>query len=869
MRKIKRWKQGIAVAGVIALTGSLFAGCGGADGKNSGSKGKTGSSNQAENADTADLVNVNTDNSDGKKTKDESTKAMGRFLENDLTVPENSQFLRDVKVLDSGTLRMVYYSTADNCYYAADSADNGETWTNGKSLEELLGLKENLGEYISVVSAAADGSIFVGVDLSPDRDNENAQTTADSGEEDSAYDNLKMEFFYLSPDGNVQKVDTGDTIQSSYTFQACFTENGTVLIVDPGNGVAEINPSDGSLVRRYEERIRVDFIGTAGKMLFTIQDQTLHGYDLDTGKPLDNISALTEQIQSDERIRVDFIGTAGKMLFTIQDQTLHGYDLDTGKPLDNISALTEQIQSDEQDVNWTTTSSFPLMFLKGDEDNSLFYIDHTGVYRYVLGGSTVEQIIDASLNSLSSPDTGTVAWGQDSDGNFYVGCNAGEDIRIYSYVYSKDTPTTPDTELTVYSLKDSNFIKQAAVLFQKKYPDIYVNIEAGMSGDDSVTDTDALKVLNTEIMAGTGPDVLLLDGISEDTYIERGMLENLSGVLKDEDILPNIKDAYTKEDGSIYTMPVKFGIPMIEGNKDIIAGITDLTTEADAAESQKDSYGKLKFFSSFSISPSWLIQGTIDNSTSAWMNEDGTLKEDALKEYLEQVNRIWQTQKDAIEETKKAYQMGDDWANSDRSGYTNIAGSITDLLVKVNTVAAGGLLSPEGLVYLDSAKKVDPDLDYRLLNGQSENCFYPRSIVGISAKASEKEAAEKFVKFLFEEESQRASNDEGLAVNSKVYEDMAYWKMGKSSGDTIGSIGASYDTGDGNIQQLEMDEIIPEDEAIQNIMDLGKTLNVPAKSNQIIRNAVTESGEKYLNGETGLDDAVKEIMQEVNLYLSE
>mgnify|MGYP003015409584 CR=1 FL=1 len=60
MRKIKRWKQGIAVAGVIALTGSLLAGCGGADGKNSGSKGETGSSNQAGNADTADLVNVNT-----------------------------------------------------------------------------------------------------------------------------------------------------------------------------------------------------------------------------------------------------------------------------------------------------------------------------------------------------------------------------------------------------------------------------------------------------------------------------------------------------------------------------------------------------------------------------------------------------------------------------------------------------------------------------------------------------------------------------------------------------------------------------------------------------------------------------------------
>ena len=145
-------------------------------------------------------------------------------------------------------------------------------------------------------------------------------------------------------------------------------------------------------------------------------------------------------------------------------------------------------------------------------------------------------------------------------------CPARITDQMYSLVPAGDCVylVYGNTELTVYSLKDNDFIKQAAVLFQKKYPDVYVNIETGMSGDDSVTDTDALKVLNTEIMAGTGPDVLLLDGISEDTYIEKGMLEDLSGVLKDTDILSNIKDAYTKEDGSIYTMPVKFGIPMIE-----------------------------------------------------------------------------------------------------------------------------------------------------------------------------------------------------------------------------------------------------------------------------------------------------------------
>lgn len=97
---------------------------------------------------------------------------------------------------------MIYYNTADKCYYAADSTDNGETWSNGKSLEELIGIRDDLAEYIEAVSTSADGSIFVGADLSPDRDNEDAQTVAD-GDDESMYDNLKMGFFYISPDESI------------------------------------------------------------------------------------------------------------------------------------------------------------------------------------------------------------------------------------------------------------------------------------------------------------------------------------------------------------------------------------------------------------------------------------------------------------------------------------------------------------------------------------------------------------------------------------------------------------------------------------------------------------------------------------------
>ena len=65
-----------------------------------------------------------------------------------------------------------------------------------------------------------------------------------------------------------------------------------------------------------------------------------------------------------------------------------------------------------------------------------------------------------------------------------------------------------------------------------------------MSGDDGVTRTDALKTLNTEIMAGKGPDILILDGISAQTYVEQGMLEDLSGIFKDAGLLTNVNCIY-------------------------------------------------------------------------------------------------------------------------------------------------------------------------------------------------------------------------------------------------------------------------------------------------------------------------------------
>ena len=52
-----------------------------------------------------------------------------------------------------------------------------------------------------------------------------------------------------------------------------------------------------------------------------------------------------------------------------------------------------------------------------------------------------------------------------------------------------------------------------------------------------------MKNLNTEIMSGEGPDVLLMDNLDAENYIERGMLEDISGIMEKAGILENIQKA--------------------------------------------------------------------------------------------------------------------------------------------------------------------------------------------------------------------------------------------------------------------------------------------------------------------------------------
>lgn len=352
-------KRNIAAAmGVCVAAGSIagFTGCG---------KEAVSSSKSDEN---------------GKKASEE--KAMGRYLEEELAVPEGCSQIIAMELLENETMRLVYFT--EDGVQVSDSKDRGKTWEAPKNMRELAKADDNL-EFGSSVALAKDGGIFT--------------TFLEMQDEE----NYVLHYFYISPTGEAKELDLNEAVGGS-VFSCSFSDKGNLLL-SSSNGVQEIDPQDGGVVHTYD----------AGSMV-TIFD------------------------------------TVGSRLISVVDTEIHYYDMETGKPLEEEEVLTKEISSNPDNLQMTGVGINNLLFIDGDEKDSLFYVSHDGIYRYAFGGSVVEQVADGKLNSLSSPDIAFTAMVRDKDGAFYLAVSDMSQSdpvgRICKYVYSKDTPAVPDTELT-------------------------------------------------------------------------------------------------------------------------------------------------------------------------------------------------------------------------------------------------------------------------------------------------------------------------------------------------------------------------------------------------------------------------------------
>lgn len=145
----------------------------------------------------------------------------------------------------------------------------------------------------------------------------------------------------------------------------------------------------------------------------------------------------------------------------------------------------------------------------------------------------------------------------------------------------KQTYVQPEMkgEIAVSVYQSEEWLEMAVQMFEKKYPNMKVKIEAFYTGVDTFevenggasmidrpagqTKEDYATWLNTQLLSGSAGDIIITsEGLAIDKYENMGVFEDLapylanSGELNTDEYYMNIFDTYKTESGALYQFPV-------------------------------------------------------------------------------------------------------------------------------------------------------------------------------------------------------------------------------------------------------------------------------------------------------------------------
>ncbi len=766
---------------------------------------------------------------------EEEDVAMGRYLETDVALPEECGELRDVVRTTEGTIRIIGQNQeADHRYRIWDSADGGATW---EQTGELSG--EGTEEWFSDIDLSPDGGgVAVGLSYSGGTEEASAaDSTADAGG-DSAMDSAAD-----AGEGSAADVEEGsaaDDTSGASTGQPEYSYY--ILSFDAQGNVTCRAEGDDLYMMEFAQNGQLAGFTMAGNVNL---------FDRDT---CEATLMLAEN--------ADMIAACGQEILVFADTQLQRYDMASGEPLARDEALEDALFQGAGEHAYAITSSYGVpIVMTEDEEGRLYYATRDGIFAHVMGGGVVEQAADGALCSLQAPDVETCSMAV-LDQCFYLVVFGGNDgSRLLKYQYSADVPSVPQNEITVYSMYEDDNLRQVITQFQKLHPDTYVNFEIGMSGDDGVTVSDALRTLNTEILAGSGPDVLLLDGFAIDTYVEQGLLADLSGIageIKDsEGLMENVSGVFERE-GVLPAIPARFGIVTAVGDPELAAGIDS----PDALESVAAQEGALDAFQ-VSILPDILYRVC----AGAWKNEDGTLNQEKLADYVNAVVRITDAWTESATEEElenlRNYQSGEryNWGVYQEIGLKgdDIGLVGLELLMNPHQVRLGALYRMWDYCGLTSMNKETGCCSVLQPELSGEKFFVPCCVLGIVSTSRAQEQAGEFVKYVLSAEGQKMADSDGFPVNRTAFDAML--SDGKGN---LGGVSSSY--GD---EYFSLDYTWPSQEELDALSEMAQQVTAPVEDGRVQHDVVLEEMKRCLNGETSADEAVNAIMQRINLYLAE
>lgn len=856
--KNKKWKRMVGILVSIALLCSGLVGCSGkGNGGSSDSVGSSAGGTEGSGGDSASGA------SDGSANGTEA--AMGRFLEEEIESAILFANIFDMKRMDDGTIRLIGNDADQGKLCVWDSKDAGQSWEKAFALSDEL--QENGDGYVDYAALSNGGQSIV------------------------AYNQIMegkgvMPILYLTDkEGNASKIpfempDKKD-MPADGTFDASVYSSSTVYDSaggenaenqptegenskeeNPGGGSPEEgsegeNPegegsegeenADGSS-ESYGSNNLIMGLSCLGEDQVLVKDVSGRVYQISIS---DGSIKQTYEFGENSELRESFL--VGDKLVCQTDAEVLVYDTATGEQQSKEDTLQKSI----------TESGYFLAVDSLDGGKGMYWLSSKGLFHYMFGGSVMEQLMDGSLNSLANPSFYVNRLLMLDEQNLLVAANDSSSssptgVVLVKFTYSADTPARPEKELKVYSLNDSREMRQAISHYQKEHTDIYINYEVALAEENGMTVSDALKTLTTEVMAGKGPDVLILDGMPVETYAEKGILRDLAAIAANADgnYFENILHAYQDGQGQMCAIPARFMMPMAHAGSEYYTpgeGFESFTERKDVlAHMEPDSV----------VEKFWYSCGA------AWKKEDGTLDGQKVADFLARLKNAYgefDGGEDESAEIVLAMEGGVSPLHKISLDYGEF--DLAGKKINANIGLYGG--GDYGLIRAVS-KKLEGG-DFGMMPGQAQNVFVPSMVLGVSSKSMQPEVAEAFVGYLLSADAQKLSMNSGFPVDRDAFRGVIDGheyepKEGQETAGVMMSVAGDSE----DVSEAISYEMVPStEEEIKKLTDLAESLETPALMDDVIKEAVVEQGEKVLKGELEPQAAADAIMQKVNIYLAE
>lgn len=628
----------------------------------------------------------------------------------------------------------------------------------------------------------------------------------------------------VSPDGKPMSIDSPFKAQNETLIgvrKFCFSDSGKLYACSYGGKIYEIDREDGSYTPVVNANSMIHYISFQGNTLVIRLYDGLYLYDLEKGD-------------------------------WIEDPVLKEF-------------LENEFGKLDWDVRMVDTVTFP-----GEEEDVVYVACEKGLYRHVIGGSIMEQVFDGIRTNLGNPAMMLKSMMALENNEFLA---LYLDGTLSRFTYSPESPIAAEKQLKVYSLTENDLLKKAIYNYQAEHPEVYVTYEIGQETNTAVTREDALKKLNMKIMAGEGPDFMVLDDMPINSYMEKGVLLDISPYLsvieKEEGLVGNVADLY-RTDNAVYAIPALYKIPLMVGKKEDLEKIHDLKSFADTVEAirkedpEEQILGVYKEIDVIKLlamvcAPSW--------------EKDRKPSEENLIEFLVQAKRVYQAETEGITEdiwkTYVAYgymQERDTIFYNKGNFYENVSNQALDYVVGTRKLISGYVMDTFDLAKIASLirEKEDADIDFASFTGQSHNVFLPNTILGINAKSEQADLAGDFLQSML---SRKIMNlgEGGYPVNRLSLEDKLSDRQAAKLRKNIW--GEPLFRRNAKIYWFDLSW--PTNTQVEKFKDLIMQAETPHIYNSQLENAVYEIGPDVLNGSISVEEGVAEIIKKAAIQMAE